>query len=76
MSDLFQYICSFENLDKAFIKARRAKRPQEAVARFEHNLESELWQLHEELNGHAYQSSAYRSFYPTEAKRRLISAAP
>ncbi len=76
MSQLYDQICSFENLFQAFNRARRGKRHQESVARFERNLELELFQLQDELVTYAYQPGPYRSFYRTEAKRRLISAAP
>jgi len=76
MSQLYEQICSFENLFEAFHRARRGKRHQESVARFERNLELELFQLQDELVECTYQPGPYRSFYRTEAKRRLISAAP
>jgi len=73
---LYDSLCSFENLYQAFIKARKGKRHKPAVAAFERNLEDELLQLQEELSGRSYRPGPYRSFYRTEAKRRLISAAP
>jgi RNA-directed DNA polymerase len=72
----FENIASFENLYLVFLKARRGKRQQESVAGFERHLESELFQLQEELLGQRYRPGPYRSFYRTESKRRLISAAP
>ena len=76
MGSDYQRLCEFENLYMAFKGARRGKRSQENVAGFERNLESELFTLQEQLLAKTYQPGAYRSFYRTEAKRRLISAAP
>jgi len=45
MSTLYQQICDYENLHHAFLRARRGKRHQESVARFERHLEAELFQL-------------------------------
>ena len=72
----YQRLCSFANLYQAFRRARRGKRGQEDVAHFERNLELELWSLHDELISLRYLPGPYTSFYRTEAKRRLISAAP
>jgi RNA-directed DNA polymerase len=76
LSACYEQICSFENLNRAFLKARRGKRQQETVARFERRLEGELFELQAELLSFTYHPGPYRSFYRTEAKRRLISAAP
>ncbi|MBM4422552.1 MAG: Retron-type reverse transcriptase [Chloroflexi bacterium] len=73
---LYQRICEYENLYNAFHCARRGKRKQESVARFERDLEIELFRLQDELLSKTYRPSRYRSFYLTDSKRRLISAAP
>ena len=76
MTDLYEHLTSFENLYTAFLRARAGKRQQASVARFEQNLEIELFDLQDELRAGTYQPGPYRTFYRTEAKRRLISAAP
>lgn len=76
MTELYDQISDFENLYSAFLRARRGKRQQASVVRFEHDLELELYQLHDDLQAGVYQPGPYRTFYRTEAKRRLISAAP
>lgn len=73
---LYEELCSFENLYYAFRRARKGKRNQEEIAAFERNLEPALFKLREELLTQRYQPGGYYSFYRTEAKRRLISAAP
>lgn len=76
MIQLYQQLCDYESLFMAFYRARQGKRKQENVSRFERNLEPQLFQLQEELLAKTYRPGAYRSFYRTESKRRLISAAP
>ncbi len=73
---LYEELCSFEHLYAAFLRARKGKRGQEEIAAFERNLEPELFKIQEELQTETYQPGGYYSFYRTEAKRRLISAAP
>lgn len=74
--NLYEQICSFENLLKAARKAERGKRFKENVARFNVNLEKELMQLRHELLDHSYRPGSYRHFTVYESKKRLISAAP
>jgi len=75
--DLYPGICAFENLYRAFRKARRGgKRKKERVAAFELDLEANLWRLHEELSTQSYGPGPYHNFYILERKLRLISAAP
>ena len=73
---LYDQLWSFENLYKAFVRARKGKRGQEEIAMFERNLEPELFQIQASLIDNSYRPGGYFSFYRTEAKRRLISAAP
>lgn len=74
---LYQQIYDFGNLYQAFRRARKGgKRKYPEVAAFEYHLETELWQLHQELKEKTYQPGAYRHFYIYERKKRKISAAP
>lgn len=73
---LFEKIASFENLLKAARLAQRGKRLKPNTARFNFQLESELWRLQEELRENTYEPGAYRHFTIYEPKKRLISAAP
>jgi RNA-directed DNA polymerase len=72
---LYPRVHDFENLYRAYRKARKGKRGQPEVATFEFRLEDNLVRLQEELAGKTYRHGAYRSFAIHEAKRRLISAA-
>lgn len=73
---LFERVIAFESLHAAYRRARRGKRSQSAVLRFEQDLEGELWRLRDELADGRYRPGDYRTFYVTEPKSRLISAIP
>lgn len=74
--NLFDHICSFENLLWAARKAQKGKRSKHHTARFYTELEKELIQLQRELKSGHYQPGPYRAFYIYDPKKRLISAAP
>ncbi|MCB0567738.1 MAG: hypothetical protein KDD01_25500 [Phaeodactylibacter sp.] len=74
--NLYNKICTFENLLLAFYKARRGKRSNDNVAAFEANMEWELLRLLEELKVENYCPGAYRTFQIHDPKERMISAAP
>jgi len=73
---LYEHICDFDNLYRAFRKARRGKRSRPAVAAFEFNLEDNLIGLQDELLGETYRPGPYTTFTIYEGKPRRISAAP
>lgn len=74
--NLFSDICSFDNLYRAYRRARKGKRGSEAAATFELRLEEHLFHLQRQLLQKSYRAGDYNSFYIHEPKRRLISAAP
>ncbi len=76
VNHLFEQICSLENLLGAAHKAALGKRQKPYVDQFRLGLETEVWKLREELLNGTYQPGSYRSFWISEPKRRLISAAP
>lgn len=73
---LFSQVCAFENLYRAFRRARRGKRDREEVAAFEYDLEGNIIRLQGELERGEYWPGPYRHFWIREPKRRKISAAP
>jgi retron-type reverse transcriptase len=74
--NLWPALTSFEHLLQASQKAKRGKRFRPTVARYEFNLERELWKLRDQLICKTYRPGQYRPFYIYEPKKRLISAAP
>ncbi len=73
---LYERICDFENIYRAYRAARKGKRKFESVAAFEYNQEEELLKLRDELRERTWQPGPYHSFYIHDPKQRLISAAP
>ena len=73
---LYPQIYAFENLEQAFLNARRGKRHKPNVASFEMNLGEELLALQDELQAETWQPGGYRHFTIYEGKPRRISAAP
>ena len=67
-------ICRFDALYDAAREAMRGKRSKQAVARFFVDLEPELWQLLDDLNGRSYRPQPYRVFTVTDPKPRRICA--
>jgi RNA-directed DNA polymerase len=73
--NLFQSVCTWENLWGAYKKAARGKRGRSSTAEFEYLLADNLLALQSELAQKSYFPGPYHSFYIYEPKRRLISAA-
>jgi len=74
--NLFDKICSFENLHLAYLKARKYKRYRNEILKFSYNLEKNLLELEKELLTQAYQHGGYREFIVNDSKKRHIKAAP
>lgn len=75
-SNLYQQICSFENLELAYRKARKCKRYRREVLRFSSDLEENLIHLRGQLLSQTYRQGAYRNYTIYDPKKRLISALP
>ena len=76
MGELYDQICTWDNLFLAWRNASKGKRGKEPAARFELRLEDNLIDLQDQLRAKTYLPGRYASFYIHEPKRRLISAAP
>ncbi|MCP4042724.1 MAG: RNA-dependent DNA polymerase [Gammaproteobacteria bacterium] len=74
--NLYPRLCEFENLYRAYRKARRGKRSRPEVAAFESNLEPELVRMQHRLTTETFRPGPYRNFQIYEGKPRRISAAP
>jgi len=73
---LFESICRFENLYKAFSKAIKGSGKTQDACRFHFNLEKELFKLKDELETGSYHPATYRYFKIFDPKDRIISMAP
>ncbi len=73
--NLFEKVVAFENLRLAAKKALRGKQEKTGAALFYFHLETELFNLQEELRSGRYQMRPYRLFMITDPKPRKICAA-
>jgi len=71
--NLFQQLCSRENLLLAFTKAQKRKSFKPYVIKFRENLEDNLNLLQEELLSDQYRPRALKTFIVREPKTRKIS---
>ncbi len=76
LNNLWQQVVTFDNLLLAHRKARLGKQRKYSVAKFTLNLESELFNLQQQLLNGSYQPGKYRLFTIYERKPRTIAAAP
>ncbi len=74
--NLYSKVWAFENLYRAYRKARREKRYRPDVLRFTFSLEEELLILEDELKNRRYRPGKYRSFIVRDPKPRRIKAPP
>jgi len=72
---LYENIISLENLLHAWKEFRKGKRKKADVARFEFNLEDNLFKLHKELLEERYIPAPYEAFYVKDPKLRHIHKA-
>ena len=73
---LFESIASFENLYRAYQRARRGKKSRASIDRFAFALEPELLHLRRELLDGTYLPGAFVTFTIHDPKTREIAAAP
>ena len=72
--NLWPKLCSCENLELAFRKARKRKTKKEYVIEFEADLETNLQQLKNELETFTYSPAPMTTFTIRDPKTRKISA--
>lgn len=71
--DLWQELCSYDNLFLAYKKARKHKTTKDYVLRFEKDLQNNLLLLRSELLLHSYRPKPLVSFIIRDPKTRKIS---
>ena len=72
--NLYKKLCSLENLNLAFRKAKKRKTKKYYVQEFEKNLEEELNKLHNELTTLTYEPKLLKRFIIRDPKTREIHA--
>jgi RNA-directed DNA polymerase len=75
-SGLYDEICSFDNVNKAYLKARKNKRYKSEVLQFTYGLEENLLNIQNHLQYQTYECGRYNEFFVYEPKKRLILALP
>ena len=71
---LYPQLCSYQNLELAFKKARKRKAAKEYVAEFESELQRNLEQLKYELESFTYSPKPMVAFVIRDPKTRKINA--
>ncbi|MBC8620766.1 RNA-dependent DNA polymerase [Parabacteroides faecis] len=74
--NLYERICSIDNLREAFENASIGKRNRSDVLEYGKNLEANLEELRRELLSHTYKTSDYHIFTLYEPKERIIYKLP
>lgn len=74
--NLYERVCSIENLREAFYNASIGKRNRDDVLKYGDDLEANLEELHRELTSHTYKTSEYHIFKLYEPKERVIYKLP
>ncbi|RPJ56093.1 MAG: hypothetical protein EHM12_10920 [Dehalococcoidia bacterium] len=72
--NLFNQLCTYDNLLLAYTKARKRKSAKDYVQQFELNLQSELYRLQWELLTGTYKPRPLKTFIVRDPKTRKISA--
>lgn len=71
-SELYLKLCSYENLEAAFKKAKKRKSTKPYVVEFEKNLSENLQNLRNELAFHTYKPVPLKTFIICDPKTRKI----
>ena len=71
--NLYDGLCSYENLQSAFRKSKKGKSSKQYVIEFEKSLEDNLLLLRSELLLHSYKPQPLKTFILREPKTRKIS---
>lgn len=76
IGNLYQKICSIDNLIAADIKARKGKKNQYGIQLFDKNKEKNLRELCQVLHWKMYRTSEYTKFTIFEPKERVVYRLP
>lgn len=76
LGNLYQTICSVENLKLADKRARKGKGSQYGIKVFDRNPEANIQLLHQALVNKSYKTSRYTTFKIYEPKERIVFRLP
>ena len=72
LTDVYDSICDFTEVEKAYRNARKGKRYRRDVLEFTADLESNLINICNHLQWETYEMGVYHPFYVHEPKLRLV----
>lgn len=72
LTDVYDSICEFDEVERAYRCARKGKRYRPEVMRFTDDLEGNLINICNHLQWETYEMGAYHPFYVHEPKTRLV----
>ena len=72
--NLYNKLCTTENLNLAYEKARKGKSQKDSVIEFDKNIKENLEQLQKELINFTYQPKPLKKFIVRDPKTRTIHA--
>ncbi|GMX59005.1 MAG: RNA-directed DNA polymerase [Candidatus Microsyncoccus archaeolyticus] len=72
--NLFEKICSFENIYLAYLKARKGKKIKRDILEFNYYLEYNLVDIRNSIEKQKYIHGIYKEFMVHDSKKRLIRA--
>lgn len=73
-NNLFNQVCSFDNIHLAYLKARKNKRYKKDILSFGYYLEYNLTEIRYSLENETYKHGIYKEFIVKDSKKRLIKA--
>jgi len=76
IGNLFNDICSIDNLELADIKARKSKQKSQGVLLHDKEKDLNILKLHEALKDKTFTTSEYKVFKIFDRKERVISSLP
>ena len=76
VGNIYEQICSVENLQLADEKGRKGKKKQKSIIEHDENREANILALHHLLVSKTYRTSAYKTFKIREPKERVIFRLP
>ena len=74
--NIYDKICTFDNIKLAYNYAKRGKQHRRDVVIFSSNLEENLLDIQSDLMNLTYEIGKYRTFFVNDPKKRLVMALP
>jgi len=73
-TDLYEKVCTYENLLSAYLKCKRGKGDKEYAREFAEDLDGNLSRIRSDLVARSWTPRGYTRFYVSDPKPRMINA--